>query len=124
MLISERSEQPENANWMKLDKEWRVDETAMIRNRYNRIPHPAPNGKGTYTTETELNKTARLESQLEENSSFPADSDQVILNKGAFSVPIELNVSREWFSSIAIELKLVRRGHGLKKCDSICASYM
>ena len=35
---------------------YRVDNNAMIRNRYNRIPHPAPNTKwkGTNTTKTAL----------------------------------------------------------------------
>ena len=31
------------------------------------------------------------------------------------SIAIELNVPREWFSLIAVELNLVRRGHGFKK---------
>ena len=37
---------------------FKVDKKAMIRNRYNRIPHPAPpNGKGTRTTALKIKTT-------------------------------------------------------------------
>ena len=63
--------------YTKLIKE---DKKAMIRNRYNRTPHPAPNTKrerGThYQDGTEI-KTAQVKSQGD--SSFPTDGHKTVL---------------------------------------------
>ena len=48
----------------------------MIRNRYNRIPHPAPDTK--WERDTKI-KTTLMKSQGD--SSFPADGHKAILNK-------------------------------------------
>ena len=59
----------------------KLDEKAMIGNRYNQIPHPSqtPYGKGIKTIKTVKSKTAQAESH--EVSSFPVDVHQAILNK-------------------------------------------
>ena len=58
----------------------KVDEKAMIRNRYNRIPHPSqtPYGKGT-KIQHDISKTAQAESK--EVGSYPIDVHQAILKK-------------------------------------------
>ena len=59
-----------------------VDKKAMIRNRYNRIPHPAINTKrerDTYKLDGTKIKTAQVKSQGD--SSFPTDGHKAILNK-------------------------------------------
>ena len=56
----------------------------MIRNRYNRSPHPALNTKrerDTYNEDGTKIKTAQVKSQLEGDSSFPTDGHKAILNK-------------------------------------------
>ena len=54
----------------------------MIRNRYNRIPHPALNTnreRDTYNQDGTKIKTAQVKSQGD--SSFPTDGHKAILNK-------------------------------------------
>ena len=54
----------------------------MIRNRYNRIPHPALNierERVTYNYDDTEIKTAKVKSQGD--SSFPTDGQKAILNK-------------------------------------------
>ena len=61
---------------------FKVDKKAMIRNRYNRIPHPALNTKperDTYNLDCTKIKTAQVKRQGD--SSFPTDGHKAILNK-------------------------------------------
>ena len=54
----------------------------MIRNRYNQIPHPAPNTKwerDTYNQDGTKIKTTQVKSQGDK--SFPADGHKASLNK-------------------------------------------
>ena len=60
----------------------KVDKKAVIRNRYNRIPHPAPNTKwemDTYNWDGAKIKTTQMKNQMD--SSFPADCHNAFLNK-------------------------------------------
>ena len=61
---------------------YNADKKAMIRNRYNQIPHPALNTKrerDTYNLEGTKIKTEHVKSQGD--SSFPTDGHNAILNK-------------------------------------------
>ena len=60
----------------------RVHKKAIIRNRYNRIPHSAQNTKrerDTYNEDGTKIKTTHVKSQGD--SSFPTDGHKAILNK-------------------------------------------
>ena len=60
----------------------KVDEKAMIENRYNRLPHPSPDTirerNANNQDGNKEEKTAKAENQ--DVSSFPADVHQAILN--------------------------------------------
>ena len=61
---------------------YKVDQKAMVRNRYNRIPHPVLNTKrerDTHNQDGTKTKTAQAKSQGD--SSFPTDGHKAILNK-------------------------------------------
>ena len=68
---------------MTKEHEWcKVDKKAMIKNRYNRISHPALNTKrerDTYNLDGTKIKTAQVKSQ--EDSFFPTDVHKAILNE-------------------------------------------
>ena len=61
---------------------FKIVKKAMIRNRYNRIPHPILNTKrerDIYSEEGTKIKTAKVKNQ--EDTSFPTDGDKARLNK-------------------------------------------
>ena len=67
---------------MPLSKMIKVETKAMIRSRYNQIPHLALNSeweRDTYNLDGTNIKTARLKSQGD--GSFPTDGHKAILNK-------------------------------------------
>ena len=60
----------------------KIDKKAMIRNRYNQIPHPGLNTKrerDTHIQDGTRTKTAQVKSQGD--SSLPTVGDKAILNK-------------------------------------------
>ena len=95
-------------NWLIIYVEvwWKVDKKAMIRNRYNRIPHPALNTKQERDTYGNKIKTAQVKSQGD--SSFPTNGlKATLINwtvsqrqiEGGRTLPIRINHNR----SIALE---------------------
>ena len=45
MMMNDPFEQDDGRVYVKQCVHWKSDEKAMIRNRYNQIPHPAPDTK-------------------------------------------------------------------------------
>ena len=64
---------------MGKNKPYGTEMLLMIRNRYNRIPHPALNTKRERGTHGTKIKTAHVKSQG--IGSFPTDGHKAILNK-------------------------------------------
>ena len=58
-----------------------VDEKAMIRNRYNRIPHPSPDTiREKNTNKSRRHKEITAQSESQEINIFPVDVHEATLN--------------------------------------------